>query len=161
MDIKPIRNEEDYEAAVAEIDRLMDLDLDEDGEDRLEILSMLVEAYEDAHFPVGPPDPVESIKFRMDQAGKTQADLAALFGSRSRASEVLAGRRGLSLELIRRLHRDWGIPLESLVHQADRVAEKPARYRATKRRPKAAVRKASPGARKSSPRKRKTTARGS
>lgn len=153
MDIKPIRNEEDYEAAVAEIDRLMDLDLD-DGEDRLEILSMLVEAYEGAHFPVGPPDPLESIKFRMEQAGKTQADLAELFGSRSRASEVLAGRRGLSLELIRRLNRDWGIPLESLVHEADRVAEKPARYRVTSRRPKAAARKGTlPRARKSATRK--------
>lgn len=135
MDIRPIRNEKDYEDAVAEIDRLMDLDLDETGEDRLEVLATLVEVYEEEHHPVGPPSVLDMIRFRMDQSGKTQADLARLFGSRSRASEVLAGRRGLSIELIRRLHDDWGIPLEPLVRGADRVAEKPARYGTRKRRP--------------------------
>ncbi len=149
MEIKPIRDEADYEAAIAEVDRLMDLDLDDAGEDRLEVLATLVESYEQEHFPMAPVSALDAIKFRMDQAGKTQADLAALFGSRSRASEVLAGSRGLSLELIRRLHDHWGIPLESLVLDADRVAEKPARYGTKRRRPKAAAKRS--GAR---PRKR-------
>lgn len=155
MEIKPIRDDEDYEAAIAEVDRLMDLDLDEAGEDRLEVLATLVESYEQEHFPITPVSAVDAIRFRMDQAGKTQADLATLFGSRSRASEVLAGSRGLSLELIRRLHEQWGIPLESLVQEADRVAEKPARYGTKRRRPKVAAKKS--GARPPKRAKRSST----
>ena len=149
MEIRPIRDEKDYEAAVAEVERLMGQELDEAGEDRLEVLATLVEVYEQERDPIGPPDPVEAIRFRMEQAGKTQTDLAELFGSRSRAPEVLAGRRGLSLELIRRLHDEWGIPLESLVPGADRVAEGPARYR-TKRQKRAGVKKGAGRTRKSS-----------
>lgn len=142
MEIRPIRTEQDYEAAIAEVERLMDLDgLDEAGEDRLEVLATLVEAFEEEHFPIGPPDPVEAIKFRMEQSGRTQTDLAKLFGSRSRASEVLTRRRGLSVDLIRRLHAEWGIPVESLLGSMDRVAERPAKYGAKRRKRKAAARK--------------------
>lgn len=143
MEIKPIRDEADYEEAIEEIDRLMDLDLDEAGEDRLDILATLLESYEQEHFPMVRASALEAIKFRMDQAGKTQSDLATLFGSRSRASEVLSGSRGLSIDLIRRLHDEWGIPLESLVQEADRVAEKPARYGKKRRRPTHAAKKRS------------------
>lgn len=124
MEIRPIRNEADYEAAVREIERYFqqEPELGSPEADRFDLLAILIEAYEREHWPVDPPDPVEAIKFRMEQCGYTQADLAALLGSRSRASEILNRKRPLSLEIVRRLHREWGIPAESLLRGTEPVA---------------------------------------
>ncbi len=83
--------------------------------DELEILSILIEKYEDAHFPIDLPDPIEAIKFRMEQLSYSQADLAAVVGLKSRASEILSRRRKLTLEMIRRLHDQMNIPTEALI----------------------------------------------
>lgn len=115
MDIRPIRTEADYEAALAAIDRLMDAKPGSLEGDRLDVLTTLVQAYEAKHYPVDLPDPVAAIRFHMQHAGYRQSDLAKLLGSRSRASEVLARRRALTLPMIRALTRKWGIPAKSLV----------------------------------------------
>jgi HTH-type transcriptional regulator/antitoxin HigA len=114
-DIKPIRNEADYEATLAEIQHLMDAKPGTRAGDRLDILVTLVEAYEDKHWQIDPPDPIEEIKIRMEQRGLTRQDLAQVLGSKSRVSEVLSRKRPLTLAMIQRLHKDWGIPAESLI----------------------------------------------
>ena len=115
MDIRPLRNEKDHAAALAEIEQLWGAKARTPEGDRLEILLTLTEAYEEMHWPVPASDPVEAIKFRMEQAGHSQADLAALLGSNSRASEVLGRRRPLTLKMIWKLHEAWGIPAEILI----------------------------------------------
>lgn len=115
MDIRPIRTEADHEAALRQIDSLMDATPGSKDEALLEVLSTLVEAYEEKHFPIEAPDPIEAIKFRMEQRGFEQKDLARLLKSPARASEVLRKKRPLTIEMVRRLHREWQIPLESLV----------------------------------------------
>jgi len=117
MRIQPIRTDADHAAALRRIDELMDAELGTPEADELDVLATLVEAYEDRHFPVFDPDPLAAIQFRMDQLGLTRKDLEPLLGSRGRVSEVLNGRRALSLQMIRRLHRELGIPLESLVSE--------------------------------------------
>lgn len=117
MEIKPIRNEQDYAAALAEIDRLLAKTRDDEEEDDLEVLSLLVEKYEEMTDPIGTPDPVDAIVFHMDQTGKAQTDLAMLLGSRSRASEILGRRRRLTIEMVRLLNEAWKIPLASLIHE--------------------------------------------
>jgi len=117
MRIQPIRTDADHAAALRRIDELMDAAPGTPEADELDVLATLVEAYEDRHFPVADPDPLAAIQFRMDQLGLTRKDLEPLLGSRGRVSEVLNGRRALSLQMIRRLHRDLGIPLESLVSE--------------------------------------------
>ena len=111
----PIRTEAEYEAALAEIDGLMDASEDSPQADRLELLSILVEAYENEHYPMNPPDPIAAIKFRMDQAGLTRRDLEPYIGGRARVAEILNRVRPLSLTMIRRLNADLGIPLDSLI----------------------------------------------
>ena len=120
--IRPIRNEADYEAALEEIDLLIDVQPGTEEGDRLEVLSLLVEVYEQEHYPIDPPDPIEAIKFRMEQQGLTRKDLEPIFGSRARVSEVLGGKRGLSLRMIRRLHEELRIPLEVLVQETNTKA---------------------------------------
>jgi len=115
MKIRPIRTDEDHAAALRRIDRLMDSEPGSPEGDELDVLATLVEAYEDRHFPIDDPDPLTAIQFRMDQMGLTRKDLEPLLGSRGRVSEVLNGRRALSIQMIRRLNRELGIPLESLV----------------------------------------------
>ena len=115
MDIKPIKSEASYESALSEISHLMDAGADTTEGDRLEILAILVEAYETEHFPIEAPDPIEAIKFRMEQMGMTRRDLEPLIGSRARVSEVLSGRRNLSLAMIRRLTAALKIPAEVLI----------------------------------------------
>jgi HTH-type transcriptional regulator / antitoxin HigA len=115
MKIRPIRTDEDHADALRRIDRLMDTELGSPEGDELDVLVTLVEAYEDRHFPIDDPDPIAAIQFRMEQMGLTRRDLEPLLGSRGRVSEVLNGRRALSIHMIRRLHRELGIPLESLV----------------------------------------------
>ena len=122
MDIKPIKNRKDHAAALAEIDRLMDADPGTADGDRLDVLATLVEAYEARHFPIDPPDPVSAIEFCMDQRGLTRRDLEPMIGGRGRVSEVLAGKRPLSLAMIRRLHRGLGIPADVLLKVAPRRA---------------------------------------
>lgn len=117
MDIKPIRSEADYQAALDAISRLMEDDPPlgtEDG-DRLDILATLVEAYEAKHYPMPAPDPIEAIKFRMEQQGLTVADMRPYIGPPNRVYEVLSRKRGLSLAMIRRLHVGLGIPAEALI----------------------------------------------
>lgn len=115
MQIQPIRTDADHAAALRRIDSLMDAADGTPEADELDVLATLVEAYEDRNFPVADPDPLVAIQFRMEQLGLTRRDLEPLLGSRGRVSEVLNGRRALSLQMIRRLHRELDIPLESLV----------------------------------------------
>ena len=112
--VKPIHSQADYEEALARIKELMDVETDTDEGDELEILTTLVTAYEDAHFPIDIPDPVTAIEFVMDQKGLGQSDFAALIG-KSRASEVLNRKRGLSLKQAKILYKEWGVPAEALL----------------------------------------------
>ena len=115
MDIQPIKNEVDYDRALAEIQYLWGAEPDTPDGDRLDILTTLVGAYEAGHHPVDPPDPVEAILFRMEQQGLTRKDMEPILGSRARVSEILNRKRSLSLDMIRNLHKHLHIPLESLV----------------------------------------------
>src|SRR5713226_392245 len=112
---KMIKTESDYAAALARIERLMDARRDTPQGDELEILSLLVHDYEERTFPMDKPDPIEAIRFRMEQQGLRPTDLVPFLGSRSRVSEVLSGRRNLSLKMIRALVRGLGIPAEVLL----------------------------------------------
>ena len=114
-EIKPIRTEADYEAALAEVQRLWGAKSGTQKGDQLDVLATLVEAYEERQFPFDPPDPIEAIKFRMEQQGLTRKDLEALIGTRSRIAEVLSRKRALSVAMIRRLHEKLGIPAEVLI----------------------------------------------
>ena len=114
-DLKPIRTEQDYEAALAEIGQLWGARSGTVEGDRLDVLATLVEAYEAEHYPMDPPDPIEAIKFRMKQQGLTRKDLERLLGTRTRVSEVLNRKRSLSIAMIRRLHEELGISAEVLI----------------------------------------------
>ena len=121
MEIRPIHNEADYKASLLEISTLMDLDPDAgstDG-DRLDILATLVQAYEAKHHPIDPPDPIEAIKFRMEQGGLSVKDLVPLIGNSNRVYEVLGRKRALTLPMIRRLHKQLGIPAEVLIAEGN------------------------------------------
>lgn len=115
MDIKPIRTATDHRKALREIERLWNAAPRTPEHDRLEVLETLVVAWEEKHIPIAPPDPVEAIRFRLDQLGLGQSDLARILGSRARASEVLNHRRSLSLSMMKRLHRELGIPADVLL----------------------------------------------
>jgi HTH-type transcriptional regulator/antitoxin HigA len=115
MTIRPIRNDRDHAAALRRIETLMDAEPGTAAADELDVLATLVEAYEDRHFPIDEPDPIEAIRFRMDQSGLTRRDLERFIGPRGRVAEVLNRQRPLSLRMIRALHRELGIPLESLI----------------------------------------------
>ncbi len=118
MNIRPIRTKADHRAALKEIDALMQARAGTPEGERLDVLVTLVEAWERAHYPMDLPDPVEAIKFRMEQSGLTPKDLVPMIGQLNRVYEVLNGRRALTLPMIRRLHRDLGIPAESLLQPA-------------------------------------------
>jgi len=115
MNIKPVNNKADYEEAMMRLETLFDAKKGTPKGDELEILTLLVENYENDHFPIELPDPIEAIKFRMEQLSLTQADLAEVVGQKSRASEILNRKRKLSLEMIRQLHAIWNIPTEVLI----------------------------------------------
>jgi len=115
MKIKPIKTQKDYKTVLKRVDELMDVKPGTSEIDELEILSMLIEKYEEEHFPISDPDPIEAIKFRMEQLGLNQNKLAAIIGSKSRASEILKGKRQLSLNMIRVLHNKLNIPAEVLI----------------------------------------------
>ena len=113
--LKPLRTRVDYEDALAEIERLWGAKSGTPRGDRLDILATLVDAYENDRYPMDPPDPIDAIKFRMEQQGLTRKDLEGLLGSRTRVAEVLNRRRRLSINMIRRLHKHLGIPAEVLI----------------------------------------------
>ena len=115
MNIRPIRNDSDYRAMLAEIESLMDADADTPDGERLDVLVTLVEAWERRHFPMELPDPIEAIRFQMEHLGLTPRDLEPMIGRLNRVYEVLTRTRPLTLRMIRRLHRDLGIPAESLI----------------------------------------------
>ena len=115
MTIKPIKTERDRQKALIEIERLWDAKPGTTAGDRLDVLATLVEAYEQKKFAIAPPDPVEAIKFRMDQLGLKPSDLAKILGGRNRASEVLNKKRNLTVEMMRSLHKHLSIPAESLL----------------------------------------------
>jgi HTH-type transcriptional regulator / antitoxin HigA len=114
MEIKPIVTKADHRAALQEIEALSARPGTHDG-DRLDVLVTLVEAWEKKRYPMELPDPIEAIKFRMDQSGLGPKDLVPMIGQLNRVYEVLARKRPLTLQMIRRLHRDLGIPAESLI----------------------------------------------
>jgi HTH-type transcriptional regulator/antitoxin HigA len=122
MNVKPIKNESDYDAALAEIADLMDARANTPEGDRLDVLVTLVEAYEEKRWRVNPPDPIEAIKLRMEQRALSRRDLEKVLGSKSRVSEVLNRKRPLTIEMIRRLHAKLGIPAESLIQATTRRA---------------------------------------
>ena len=115
MEINPIKTDDDHREALKEIDRLWNAPNDTPEGDRLDILIVLVEAYEEKRWPMPKLDPVDTIIGHMDLTGRTQADLATLLGSRSRASEVLNRKRPLTIAMIHKLHREWKIPAELLI----------------------------------------------
>jgi HTH-type transcriptional regulator/antitoxin HigA len=126
MGIKPIRNESDHEAALREIERLWGAPQDTPKGDRLDVLVALVEAYERAHYPVDPPDPIHAIRFRLEQAELPVSALVGVIGSRTRVYEVLRRDRPLTLEMIRRVHAKLGIPAEVLIRPATRKRRRAA-----------------------------------
>jgi HTH-type transcriptional regulator/antitoxin HigA len=119
MDIQPIKTKRDHQATLREIERLMSAKPGTREGERLDVLVTLVEAYERRHFPMDLPDPVEAIKFVMDQRGLTPKDLEPMIGRANRVYEVLSRKRPLTLRMIRRLHEGLGIPAESLLKQPD------------------------------------------
>ncbi|HEU4619712.1 MAG TPA: helix-turn-helix domain-containing protein [Gammaproteobacteria bacterium] len=114
-DLKPIRSKADYERSLAEVERLWGAKSGTPEGDRLDILATLIDAYEAAHYPMDPPDPIEAIKFRMEQQGLTRKDLEPMIGTRTRVAEVLNRKRGLSIAMIRRLHARLGISADVLI----------------------------------------------
>lgn len=115
MTVKPIKTKKDYSQAMERLEMLFDAQKDTPEGDELEVLSILIEKYEGEHFPLGLPDPIEAIKFRMEQLGYNQVDLAKVVGLKSRASEILNKKRKLSLDMIRQLHDKLHIPTDVLI----------------------------------------------
>jgi HTH-type transcriptional regulator/antitoxin HigA len=115
MEIKPLRTRADHERALREIERLWGARKSTADGDRLDVLATLAEAYEREHFPIDPPDPIEAIRFRLDQQGLDSHALVGVIGGRSRVYEVMERKRALSLTMIRRLHQRFGIPAEVLI----------------------------------------------
>ena len=115
MEIKPIKTENDYNQALERLEFIFDAKMGSPEGDELEVLGILIDQYENDHFPIGMPDPIEAIKFRMEQMGYNQNDLANIVGLKSRASEILNRKRKLSLEMIRQLHERLNIPTDVLI----------------------------------------------
>lgn len=114
-ELKPIRTETDYDKALARIDKLKGSEYGSLEGDELDVLVTLVESWEDEHYPMGYPEPHEAIRFRMEQAGLRPRDLIPIFGSRARVSEVLSGKRAITMPMARALHEHHGIPTDVLL----------------------------------------------
>ena len=121
-EVRPIRTKRDYEAVLKEVERLWGAKLGTRDGDRLDVLATLLDAYEAEHYPMDPPDPIEAIKFRMEQQGLTRRDLEEIIGTRTRIAEVLSRKRGLSIAMIRRLHQRLGISAEVLIRPSRKRA---------------------------------------
>ena len=121
-EVRPIRTKRDYEAVLKEVERLWGAKLGTRDGDRLDVLATLLDAYEAEHYPMDPPDPIEAIKFRMEQQGLTRRDLEEIIGTRTRIAEVLNRKRGLSIAMIRRLHERLGISAEVLIRPSRKTA---------------------------------------
>lgn len=115
MNLKLIKTKKDYQQALDRLELIFDAKKETKEGDELEILGILIEHYENEHFPIELPDPIEAIKFRMEQLGYTQTDLAKVVGLKSRASEILNKKRKLSLDMIRQLHEKLNIPTDVLI----------------------------------------------
>ncbi|MFO1039480.1 MAG: helix-turn-helix domain-containing protein [Geminicoccaceae bacterium] len=121
-ELKPIRSEADHAAAMEAVARLWGAESGTPEGDPLDVLVTLIDTYEAKHHALDPPDPVEAIKFRMEQQGLTRRDLEGLIGTRTRIAEVLNRKRGLSIDMIRRLHDRLGIPAEVLIRPSKKAA---------------------------------------
>src|SRR6266404_6363576 len=121
-EVRPIRTKRDYEAALKEVERLWGAKTGTSDGDRLDVLATLIDAHEAEHYPMDPPDPIEAIKFRMEQQGLTRRDLEEIIGTRTRIAEVLDGKRELSIDMIRRLHERLGISAEVLIRPSRKNA---------------------------------------
>lgn len=117
MKLKPIKTVQDYELALKRIDEIFDAEPGTREGDELEILALIIEDYEDKNYPIEAPDPIEAIKFRMEQMGMNQADLAKIIGHKSRVSEILNKKRKLTLDMIRKLNQALNISTEVLVQE--------------------------------------------
>ncbi len=115
MEIKPIKTEQDYNESIKRIDELWGAKKDTPKGDELDLLCTLVESYEMKHYPIAPPDPIDAIKFRMEQMGMTKTDMAKYLGSQSRVSEVLNRKRKLTLKMVKSLYKGLKIPAEILL----------------------------------------------
>ncbi len=115
MTVKPIKTKKDYQHALARLEKIFDAKPGTAEGDELEILGLLIDKYEQEHYPVDFPDPIEAIKFRMEQLGYTQTDLAIVMGHKGRASEILNKKRRLTLDMIRQLHDVLRIPTDVLI----------------------------------------------
>ncbi len=115
MTIKPVKSEKDYEEALARLEAIFDAKRGSPEGDELEILGILIENYEHEHFPMELPDPIEAIKFRMEQLGYNEADLAEVSGLKNTTNEILSKKRKLSLDMIRQLHQTLKIPTDVLI----------------------------------------------
>jgi len=123
-ELKPIRSETDYDKALGEVERLWGAKRGTPDGDRFDVLVTLIEAYEDEHYPMDLPDPIEAIKARMEHQGLTRKDLEPLIGTRTRVAEVLNRKRNLSIGMIRRLHSKLGIPAEVLIQPTKKPQRK-------------------------------------
>lgn len=128
MNIKPIRNEADYESALMEIENLWGAAYGSPEGDKLDVLVTLVEAYEEKHHPILPPDPIEALLHYLESQEFTRRDLEPYIGSRARVSEILNKKRPLSLEMIRKLQKGLGIPADILIQPYELQKEKPVTY---------------------------------
>ena len=126
--IRPLRSEADYDAALDEIERYFDSEPrpGTPQADRFDLLALVIEDYERKRWPIEPPDAIDAIRYRMETSGYTQADLGRLLGSRQRASDVLNGKRPLTMRMAWRLNREWGIPAEALIGPPTTRGRKPA-----------------------------------
>ena len=121
-EVRPIRTKRDYEAALKEVERLWGAEIGTRDGDRLDVVATLIDAYEADHYPMDPPDPIEAIKFRMEQQGLTRRDLEEIIGTRTRIAEVMNRKRGLSIAMIRRLHEQLGISADVLIRPSRKRA---------------------------------------
>jgi HTH-type transcriptional regulator / antitoxin HigA len=135
-ELKPIRSEADYEEALATLERIWGAESGTAEGDRLDVLATLIDAYETEHEPIDPPDPIEAIKFRMEQQGLTRKDLRPLIGTRTRVAEVLNRKRSLSISMIRRLHEGLGIAADILIRPSRQTGKRgPGSARAAAAKP--------------------------
>jgi HTH-type transcriptional regulator/antitoxin HigA len=121
-EVRPIRSKRDHAEALKAVEQLWGAKAGTRHGDRLDVLVTLIEAYEEEHYPIDPPDPIEAIKFRMEQQGQTRRDLEEIIGTRTRIAEVLNRKRGLSIAMIRRLNERLGIPAEVLIRPSRKTA---------------------------------------